>query len=58
EEAATTPAITVRSDLLSLSATAWDRVMKRCHQLALSHGLPEIVGYYGVANDGEFVREH
>jgi len=27
-----------------------------CHQLALSHGLPEIQGYYGITNDGEFVR--
>ncbi len=27
-----------------------------CHKLALSHGLPEIEGYYGIANDGEFVQ--
>lgn len=28
---------------------------KICHQLALDYGLPEIEGYYGVTNDGEFV---
>ena len=28
---------------------------KACHQLALDYGLPEIKGYYGVTNDGEFV---
>lgn len=27
-----------------------------CHKLALAHGLPEIDGYYGLSNDGEFVR--
>lgn len=26
-----------------------------CHKLALNYGLPEIPGYYGIANDGEFV---
>ena len=26
-----------------------------CHQVALKHGLPEIVGYYGIKQDGEFV---
>lgn len=29
--------------------------VKVCHQLALDYGLPEITGYYGVTNDGEFV---
>lgn len=27
-----------------------------CHQLALDYGLPEIAGYYGIANDGEFLE--
>ena len=26
-----------------------------CHQLALDYGLPEIQGYYGIDNDGEFI---
>jgi len=26
-----------------------------CHKLALDYGLPEITGYYGLSNDGEFV---
>ncbi len=29
---------------------------KACHQLALDYGLPEITGYYGITNDGEFVE--
>jgi len=29
---------------------------KLCHKLAIAHGLPEIKGYYGITNDGEFVR--
>lgn len=27
-----------------------------CHKIALAHGLPEIPGFYGIRNDGEFVR--
>lgn len=27
-----------------------------CHKLALAHGLPETTGFYGIKNDGEFVR--
>ena len=26
-----------------------------CHEVALSHGLPEIRGYYGILGTGEFV---
>lgn len=29
--------------------------VKSCHALALAHGLPEIEGYYGITDDGEFV---
>ena len=28
---------------------------KVCHQLALDYGLPEIEGYYGMTEDGEFI---
>lgn len=28
---------------------------KVCHQLVLDYGLPEITGYYGIKEDGEFV---
>jgi hypothetical protein len=28
---------------------------KACHQLAISHGLPEIQGYYGITEEGEFI---
>lgn len=27
-----------------------------CHQVALKHGLPEIEGFYGIRDDGEFVK--
>jgi hypothetical protein len=27
-----------------------------CHALALKHGLPEIEGYYGMTQAGEFVK--
>ena len=29
---------------------------KLLHTIALSHGLPEIQGYYGIKKDGEFVK--
>lgn len=29
--------------------------VKECHRLALAYGLPEIIGYYGIKEDGEFV---
>lgn len=28
---------------------------KACHTVALKHGLPEITGYYGISEEGEFV---
>jgi len=28
---------------------------KVCHNLAIAYGLPEIPGYYGIDNTGEFV---
>ena len=39
-----------------LSGDAWLRAKKRCHEIALAHGLPEITGFYGVTKDGEFVE--
>jgi len=30
--------------------------LKTCHKVALSHGLPEIKGYYGITEDGEFIN--
>lgn len=38
-----------------LAGDAWKRVKQECHAAALAHGLPEIDGYYGLAEDGEFV---
>ena len=31
-------------------------VKKECHKLALAYGLPEIEGYYGISEGGEFVQ--
>ena len=39
----------IKKDKATLDAS------KLCHQLALNYGLPEIPGYYGITEDGEFV---
>jgi hypothetical protein len=39
----------IRKDQATIDA------QKMCHQLALSYGLPEIQGYYGIDKNGEFV---
>ena len=38
-----------------LSGQAWEHARQLCHDLALQHGLPEIQGWYGMAEDGEFI---
>jgi hypothetical protein len=38
-----------------LSGQAWKRVHEKCYKTALAHGLPEIEGYYGLTQEGEFV---
>lgn len=38
-----------------LAGDAWDIVRTKAHEIALSHGLPEITGRYGMTEDGEFV---
>lgn len=55
-EAARTPAITLTSGTPDWASRALERCLKRTHEIALSHGLPEITGYYGITFDGEFVR--
>lgn len=60
--AATTPAIALSSAQAltgqDFASQAWERLFKRCHAIALSHGLPEIPGYYGCdTSTGEFVQE-
>ncbi len=37
-----------------LSSIAWREAVEFAHQKALEAGLPEIPGYYGVTQDGEF----
>ena len=52
-EAANTPVMLVGG--ADISRSARQRVLQRCHELALTHGLPEIAGYYGALPTGEFV---
>lgn len=40
----------IRKDAATVDAA------KMCHQLALDYGLPEITGYYGIDEEGEFVK--
>ena len=53
--AQTTPVIVLRSGSQDLASRAWDYAQKYCHSLALEHGLPEITGFYGMTQEGEFV---
>lgn len=46
------PLIFVDGDL---GRSSWLRLVQRCHAIALSHGLPEIPGYYGMEASAEFV---
>ena len=52
-EAMKAPVITIAG--VCVSSNAWAIAEHKCHQLALAHGLPEIVGLYGLDEDGEFV---
>lgn len=60
--AQTTPAMALSSTQAlagnDFASLAWKRVNERCHKIALSHGLPEISGFYGCdLETGEFVSE-
>ena len=56
--AANTPVIAFSGDHAmrgGLSGEAWQSAKEYCHAMALKHGLPEIPGFYGMKQDGEFV---
>lgn len=55
EKASTTPVIRFSSTGPDLASVAWKRAQQACHDVALKHGLSEIVGFYGLAEDGEFI---
>lgn len=59
KRAAHTPVITFSSrhalEEGGLSGQAWKSAKELCHETALAHGLPEIQGFYGMTQDGEFV---
>ncbi len=40
-----------------VSAQAWERANTAVHECALAHDLPEIKGFYGLAEDGEFIKQ-
>lgn len=40
-----------------VGGTTWSRLQEVVHDLALTHGLPEIPGFYGLdQKNGEFLR--
>jgi len=55
EDAATTPVIRPGLGPDWGPSEPWERAVKRCHEMALAHGLAEIEGFYGTTADGEFV---
>ena len=59
KDAANTPMIALSSaDALSgndFATRAWKSAQEYCHALAIKKGLPEIPGFYGMKQDGEFV---
>ncbi len=56
--ASRTPVIALSSEHAlkhgGFSGQAWKSAKELCHEAALAHGLPEIPGYYGMTQDGEF----
>lgn len=46
-EARRTPVITGPNGGPDLSSLAFERMNKRIHEIVMSHGFPEIPGYYG-----------
>ena len=34
----------------------WSELRKEIHALALAKGLPEVEGFYGMDNDGQFIK--
>ena len=59
ERASRTPCILIVSgtNRHDVAADAWQECSKKCHELALKHGLPETKGFYGMTEEGEFVTE-
>jgi hypothetical protein len=58
DQAQRTPVIVLAhhyNDLRDESSLAWEKVHKRCYEMALAAGLPEIEGFYGLDNEGYFI---
>ncbi len=53
-QASRTPLITFQAGVAPPSP--WTPVMKAVTACALEHGLPEITGYYGLSEEGEFLH--
>lgn len=47
--------VSLKTPLIALQCGPRKSAQVRCHELALAHGLPEITGYYGIDEAGEFV---
>ena len=58
-EAQNTPVIAFSSQHAlekgGIAGEAWQALKEHCHKIALKHGLPEIEGFYGMDEKGEFV---
>jgi hypothetical protein len=54
DEARRTPVILVGG--VDVAGNAWSLVQRACHAAALENGLPEIPGFYGMTEEGEFVK--
>jgi hypothetical protein len=39
-----------------LSGDAWQIAKEYCHEIAIKHGLKDFEGFYGMTEDGEFVK--
>jgi hypothetical protein len=59
QKAQSTPVIALSTrDALSgndFATRAWRQAKEGVHEMALAHGLPEIAGFYGATEEGEFV---
>lgn len=58
-QAAHTPMIAFTTEAMmngrDFASLAWHEAQEQCHKFALAHGLPEITGFYGMDENGEFV---
>jgi tRNA(Ile)-lysidine synthase TilS/MesJ len=57
KEAYNTPVMTLNSGMEDFATSARRMMYDKVNRLAEEHGLPKIVGNYGLTKEGEFVTE-